>query len=113
MNNLNSVLLEGTLVDVPERIGDRVQFTLASNHYFKDAAGNFIKDVNFFDIEVPDVGCDTPSENKLGNHCVELGKKGRGVRIVGRLKQYRNLASDGNNGFVVVIAEHVEFRPMG
>jgi single-strand DNA-binding protein len=41
-----------------------------------------------------------------------MGHKGRGVRVVGRLRQYRWNGSDGKiHACVVIIAEHVEFRP--
>ena len=41
-----------------------------------------------------------------------MGKKGRGVRVVGRLKQDRWTGTDGKpRSKIAIVAEHVEFRP--
>jgi len=49
---------------------------------------------------------------KLADNCYNLGHKGRGVRVVGRLKQERWSGSDGkSHSRVTIVAEHVEFRP--
>jgi single-strand DNA-binding protein len=41
-----------------------------------------------------------------------MGHKGRGVRVVGRLKQERWQNAEGQaQSKVVIVAEHVEFRP--
>ena len=43
---------------------------------------------------------------------MENGAKGRGVRVVGRLKQDRWVGKDGKNySKVKVVAEHIEFKP--
>jgi len=42
----------------------------------------------------------------------EYLKKGRGVRVVGRLKQDRWTDADGKpHSRIFIVAEHVEFRP--
>ena len=77
-------------------------FSLASNRFFKQDAG-FEKEVSFFDIE---------TWAKLAEACNNLGKKGRGVRVVGRLKQDRWTGNDGKpRSRISIVAEHVEFRP--
>jgi single-strand DNA-binding protein len=49
---------------------------------------------------------------KLAESCQNLGHKGRGVRVVGRLKQDRWNDADGKTrSKVSIVAEHVEFRP--
>ena len=49
---------------------------------------------------------------KLADICTSQGRKGRGVRVVGRLKQDRWTGSDGKNHTrVAIVAEHVEYRP--
>jgi single-strand DNA-binding protein len=106
MNNLNSILIEGTLTKDPvPRVtakGTAVcNFSLASNRYFKQDTG-MEKEVFFFDVE---------TWAKLAESCGNLGKKGRGVRVVGRLRQDRWNGSDGKtHSKVVIVAEHVEFR---
>ncbi|MDR1444291.1 MAG: single-stranded DNA-binding protein [Treponema sp.] len=107
MNNLNSILIEGNLVRDPllrsTPKGTPVcSFTLASNRFFKQDTG-LEKEVGFFDVE---------TWAKLAEHCYNQGRKGRGVRVVGRLKQDRWNGSDGkSHSRVAIVAEHVEFRP--
>jgi single-strand DNA-binding protein len=44
--------------------------------------------------------------------CGEYLKKGRGVRVVGRLKQDRWTSPEGQGrSKVSIVAEHVEFKP--
>ena len=106
MNNLNSVLIEGNLVRDPEyrttASGSGVcKFTVASNRYYKKVDG-FEKEVGFFDVEV---------WGKPGEKANEIARKGRGVRVVGRLKQDRWQGNDGKSmSRVVIVADHVEYR---
>ncbi|MDR0731933.1 MAG: single-stranded DNA-binding protein [Treponema sp.] len=107
MNNLNSILIEGNLVRDPllrsTPKGTPVcNFTLASNRFFKQDSG-MEKEVGFFDVE---------TWSKLAERCYNQGHKGRGVRVVGRLKQDRWNGTDGKpHSRVAIVAEHVEFRP--
>jgi len=107
MNNLNSILIEGNLVRDPllrsTPKGTQVcSMCLASNRYYKQDTG-FEKEVSFFDIE---------TWSKLAEACYAKGKKGRGVRVVGRLKQSRWSDPEGKaHSRVTIVAEHVEFRP--
>jgi single-strand DNA-binding protein len=107
MNNLNSILIEGNLVRDPmfrttSKGTPLCTFSLASNRFFKQDSG-LEKEVSFFDVE---------TWSKLAENCYNLGRKGRGVRVVGRLKQERWNGSDGkSHSKVAIVAEHVEFRP--
>jgi single-strand DNA-binding protein len=107
MNNLNSVLIEGNLVRDPllrstPKGTPICTFSLASNRFFKQDSG-MEREVSFLDVE---------AWGKLSEHCYHQGHKGRGVRVVGRLKQDRWVGSDGkNHSRVTIVAEHVEFRP--
>ncbi len=107
MNNLNSILIEGNLVRDPllksTAKGTSVcTFSLASNRFYKQ--DNILeKEVSFFDVE---------TWAKLAENCYSMGRKGRGVRVVGRLKQDRWNGPDGKlHSKVSIVAEHVEFRP--
>ena len=109
MNNLNSILIEGNMVRDPlirqtPRGRTVCTFTIASNRYFKDGAGEDTgKEVCFFDIE---------TWEKLAENCYDRGRKGRGTRVVGRLRQDRWMCADGKpHSRIVIVAEHVEFRP--
>jgi single-strand DNA-binding protein len=107
MNNLNSILIEGNLVRDPllrsTPKGTSVcTFCLASNRFYKQDS-ELEKEVGFFDVE---------TWAKLAENCYNMGHKGRGVRVVGRLKQERWIGSDGKaRSKVTIVAEHVEFRP--
>jgi single-strand DNA-binding protein len=77
-------------------------FSIASNRYYKQDSG-LENEVSFFDVE---------SWSKIAESCFSLGHKGRGVKVVGRLKQDRWSGSDGKQrSKVMIVAEHVEFRP--
>ena len=107
MNNLNSILIEGNMVRDPlfrsTQKGTSVcNFTIASNRFYRQDS-NLEKEVGFFDVE---------AWGKLADVCASQGRKGRGVRVVGRLKQDRWTGNDGKNHTrVAIVAEHVEYRP--
>jgi single-strand DNA-binding protein len=107
MNNLNSVLLEGNLTRDPEvkytNSGTAVcAFSIATNRSFKKGE-EWEKEVSFFDCE---------TWGKLAENCGRL-EKGRGVRVVGRLKQNRWTTTEGKaQSKIIVVAEHVEFKPV-
>jgi len=108
MNNLNSVLIEGNMVRDPlfcsTSKGTPVcHFSIASNRYYKqDANADFEKEVGYFEVE---------AWGKLADICSIQGHKGRGVRVVGRLKQERWTGNDGKSHIkVAIVAEHVEYR---
>lgn len=106
MNNLNSVLIEGNLTRDPEAkaIGGDKQlcsFSVACNRRYKKA-GEYAEEVSYVDIE---------TWGTLAATCAEHLEKGRGVRVVGRLKQDRWQDHDGSpRSKVKVVAESVEFR---
>jgi single-strand DNA-binding protein len=108
MNHLNSILIEGNLVQDPvfrktEKGTPVCTFSLASNRFFKQDSG-LEKEVGFFDVE---------TWAKLAEYCHNQGHKGRTVRVVGRLKQARWTDTDGKkHSRIIIVAEHVEIRPM-
>ncbi|MDR2660404.1 MAG: single-stranded DNA-binding protein [Spirochaetaceae bacterium] len=107
MNNLNSILIEGNLVKDPAfrstaKGTPLCTFCLASNRYHKNDNG-LEEEVNFFEVE---------AWSKLAETCQTMGHKGRGVRVVGRLKQDRWNDNDGKpHSRISIVAEHIEFRP--
>jgi single-strand DNA-binding protein len=61
------------------------------------------KEVSFFNVE---------TWSKVAEACYHHGHKGRGIRVVGRLKQDRWSGPDGAlHSKITIVAEHVEFRP--
>jgi single-strand DNA-binding protein len=107
MNNLNSILIEGNLVrDAEYRTTSKgtpvCKFPIASNRFYKQE-GVMEKEVSFVDVE---------SWGKLAESVNNLGRKGRGVRVVGRIKQERWQNNEGKAmSRIIIVAEHVEFRP--
>ena len=109
MNNLNSVLLEGNLVRDPEKVlvgsnGSVMgKFSIAVNRYYKKANAEAVEEVMYIGAQV---------WGGLAEGCLNYLKKGRGVRVVGRLRQERwEDKEGGNREKIVVVAEHVEFKP--
>jgi single-strand DNA-binding protein len=107
MNNLNSIIIEGNMVRDPlfrstARGTSLCTFSIASNRFYRQDSG-LENEVSFFDVE---------TWAELAESCHDLGHKGRGVKIVGRLKQDRWNGPDGKQrSRITIVAEHVEFRP--
>ena len=107
MNQLNSILLEGNLTRDPElRYTPKGEplctLVVSSTRSFK-AEGERHEEVSF--VEAVTAG-------KLAMVCAEHLSKGRGIRVVGRIKQERWEDNEGNcRSKVLIAAEHVEFQP--
>lgn len=106
MNQLNSVLVEGNLTRDPELKyttgGTAIcALSVACNRYYKKG-DDLQKEVSFFDVT---------AFGRLAEICAEYLKKGRGVRVHGRLKQERWEKDGQARSKVLVVAEHVEFKP--
>jgi single-strand DNA-binding protein len=107
MNNLNSIIIEGNLTRDPDfketPKGTPVcVLSVASNRYYK-VDNETKQEVSFFNVE---------TWAKLAETCNQYLAKGRGVRVIGRLKQERWTTPDGQNRErVKIVAEHVEFKP--
>ncbi|MFP4612746.1 MAG: single-stranded DNA-binding protein [Spirochaetaceae bacterium] len=107
MNSLNSILIEGNLTKDPvlaqtPKGTDVCNFSVASNRFYRQDE-ELQKEVSFFDVEV---------WAKNAQRCAEFLHKGRGVRVVGRLKQDRWSDAEGQNrSRVKIVGEHVEFKP--
>lgn len=109
MNAMNQIIIEGNVVrdsvvkETPK--GTKVAtMPIASNRVYKDTNGDFQQEVSFFDVET------------WGNNfCERVAKnavKGRGVRVVGRLKQNRWKDGSGKSfSKVYIIADHIDFKP--
>ncbi len=108
MNNLNSILIEGNLTKDPvfneTPKGTSVcKFPIATNRYYRQE-DEIQSEVSYFDVE---------TWARLAEVCSDHLAKGRGVRVVGRLKQDRWNDSDGNaKSRIKIVAEHVEFKPV-
>lgn len=92
MNMLNSVILEGV---VSEGLNEDGVFTTCSSRYSKVGEG-LVEEKTFVKCIV---------EGRSRTHVSDKLNEGRGVRIVGRLKEI-----EGNLG---LFAEHIEVKPLG
>ena len=131
MNNLNSALLEGKLVQdasISLTGSCMASFVMASKRYFKSAVDLVCEDeagdsgmcvqTNFILVEVQ-------GNRALIERVEAYGKAGRECRVVGRIEsqpcgcssktpdQWRTPAEYMQSCFkVVLVAEHIEFRPL-
>ena len=108
MKSLNQLIIEGNMVREPvlkttPNGTPLCTFSIAANRSYKKD-NSFIQETSYFDIE---------TWANLAKLCNENGAKGRGVRVVGRIKQDRWVGTDGKKyNKVKIIAEHVEFKPI-
>lgn len=109
MNNLNSIILEGNLVRdavlTEPASGFKVaKFTIGVNRFHKNQNGEGIEEVSYFDVE---------AYNTMAEYCEKKAKKGRGIRVVGRLKQSTWKDESGKLcSRTYVVAEHIEYKPI-
>ena len=98
MRDLNSVLIEGTLEGNPVSSGEGTAgFTVLTRRAVEGKISGKLE------WEATRVGI-TAGSAKVAEICMGKGKKGRGVRVVGRLVE-------AETGGLCVEAEHAEFRP--
>lgn len=109
MNQLNSLILEGNLtkdaVITEPAAGFKVcKLCLAVNRFYKNKKDQGVEEVSFFDVE---------AYGKLAEYCMKNSTKGRGIRVVGRLKQESWKDNEGKYcSRIYVIAEHIEYKPV-
>lgn len=109
MNALNQVIIEGNVVRQPERRTCKngssfCAVPIATNRSYKGSDGNYVNDVSYFDIS---------TFGPMAELCEKWCPKGRGIRVVGRLKQSVWKTEEGKNkSKIEIIAEHVEFKPL-
>lgn len=108
MNQLNSIIMEGTLINDPEtvakdsRTGEKlVKFTLANDRYYKED-GKTKMDTIFMVVRC---------RGELGEKVLTALYEGREVRICGRLAMERWTTSTGEKRSTIEIeCSHIEYR---
>ena len=109
MNQLNSLILEGNLVRdavlaEPAPGFKKCSFTMGVNRFYKNRKNEDVNEASFFDVE---------AYGNMAEYCSLKAKKGRGVRVVGRLKQDTWKDSEGKTASkIYVVAEHIEYKPV-
>jgi single-strand DNA-binding protein len=109
MNQLNSLILEGNLVKdavltEPAPGFKKCNFTMGVNRFYKNRKNEDVNEASFFDVE---------AYNQVAEWCGKKATKGRGVRVVGRLKQDTWKDENGKSASrIYVVAEHIEYKPV-
>lgn len=106
MNALNSIILEGNAKPLTHSTSVngvfKCTFPVDSERNYRDSAGELHTEVSTFDIEC---------WGNIAENAEKFVKDGRGVRIVGRLKQNKWTVDGKEYSKVVVLAENLEFKP--
>ena len=104
---INKVILSGNVVrDSDARtVGNGAKlckFSIAVNKKYRLQDGSFHEETSFIDVD---------SWGYLAEKCEKGCKKGKGVTVVGRIKQDRWLdEKGGNHSKLKIVAETIEFR---
>lgn len=93
MNNVNSVIVEGEMGNVPNEDG---KCYVISTRTFKNDLGEMETTRSHFFVVI---------KGRLAEMYVNKFTRGREVRIVGRLQ-------NDNRGRAEIFAEHIEFKPI-
>ena len=106
MTPINQILLECTVSQDAETtetiLGTVTKFPVSYTRDCRNAKGEVVKEEAFFDIEV---------YGEFGKKVGVSLKKGKEIRIVGRLKQDRWKDADGKmHSRIFIIAEHIDFK---
>ena len=102
-NDLNSLILEGVVSGEPllneTSTTSVLNFTIETNHYYKNRAGEVVEGKSQFKVVV------------YGSLCKLSLKDGVGIRLVGRIKQNKWTDSEGvSHSEVQIVAEHIEIK---
>ncbi len=109
MNNMNNLIIEGNVTEKPklETSCDGTKFcsvNIAVFRTYKNSAGDFENEVSYFDII---------TYGKMAEICSNDCEKGRGIRVVGRLRQEKWTDDGGRkHSKVAIAAEHIDFKPL-
>ena len=100
-NDLNSLILEGVVSGKPllneTSTTSVLNFTVETNHYYKNNAGEVVEGKSQFKVVV------------YGSLCNLSLKDGVRIRLVGRIQQNKWTNSEGvSHSEVQIVAEHIE-----
>lgn len=104
---LNQIVIAGNLTKDPDLLSlpggkTKCEFAIAANRGFKDAGGQRKEEVSFFDVEC---------WGKTAEVAAKYLHKGRGVVVVGTIRQHRWEAPNngGMRSKVYIVADNVQF----
>ena len=101
------VVIEGNLTQDPELKTvpsgkNTCRFPIATNRHYRNAERKLIEETTFITVD---------TWGTLAENCSKYLHKGRGVRVVGRLRQDRWQDDEENtHERYIIVAEHVEFQ---
>ena len=104
MNQLNSIILEGTVKSVSNTTtpsSSVLELTIGVTRTYNNARGNKMTEESVFTV------C---TYGAMAEIQARKAEKGIEVRIVGRLKQERWNEQGRECSRVIIIAEHIEYR---
>ena len=102
MNSLNSLILEGKIIEptIIENEGEKVlRFFIETERFYVNKDNERVQETSRFICE----GFGVFTEEKFMRNMIQ----DRGIRIVGRLKQYKTEVP-----YTCVVCEHIEFKPI-
>jgi len=106
-SNLNSVLIEGTIVSdaLFRGVEPKCCFEIVSSYYYRQSNGKLIKETGRYSIHVGGVLAKAAEDNAVEGRC---------ARVVGRLREssWIDEASGKTYSLVYIFAEHIAYRPM-
>ena len=106
MNNLNSLIVEGTVekTEIKETNTSKIAIVfLKTVRSYRNADGFTVEEESTFEVLC---------YGNMVDYVAKFAKDGRGVRVVGRLKQEKWWDGDDiQRSKIVVICEHIEFKP--
>ena len=109
MNCMNNLIIEGNVTEKPKletSIGgiEVCSVNIGVSRSYRNSAGDLENEVSYFDII---------TYGKMAVICATDCEKGRGIRVVGRLRQEKWTDDNGGkHSKVVIVAEHIEFKPL-
>ena len=101
MNDLNSLVLEGVVIGEPHEVeaSQVLNFTIGSERFYKNEAGEGVTETSQFKVVA------------FNSMLKRLLKEGKGVRLVGRLKENKWTDKDGvAHSELQIVAEHIEIK---
>ena len=99
MNHLNSLIIEGVVIGEPHYLKEKgvLNFSIETTRYIHNKEGDLVPETSQFEVV---------SFGKMETLSLEEGK---GVRLVGRLKENKWTDGDGvSHSKVQIVAEHIE-----
>ncbi len=111
MNQINSIIIEGMIVQDPRLVAEAgadgdwgclVKFDIANHRRYKNREGELMDEATFMQVQ---------AWGDLADKCLANLKKGMSVRVVGRMRLSKWLNKDNEERKnLEILAQHIEYR---